>query len=65
MAIQNATQVGGLKGKQIKLAIRNVVDRPKDFTNDEHFGQFAKDVIADREFVRPEPIELSHLGKRN
>lgn len=62
VAIQQATQVGGLKGKQIKRAILNVVDRPKDFTNDAHFGQFAKDVIADREFVRPEPISYRTWG---
>jgi tRNA-splicing ligase RtcB (3'-phosphate/5'-hydroxy nucleic acid ligase) len=56
MAIQNAMKIGGLKGKQIKQAIKDVVDRPEDFTEDKHFGQFAQDVIDDREFVRPEPI---------
>ena len=62
VAIQNATNGGGLKGKQIKQAIRDVVDRPEDFTDDEHFGQFAQDLIADREFVRPEPIDYRIWG---
>jgi hypothetical protein len=62
VAIQNATKVGGLKGKQIKQAIKDVVDRPEDFTDDEHFGQLAQDIIADREFVRPEPIEYRTWG---
>jgi tRNA-splicing ligase RtcB (3'-phosphate/5'-hydroxy nucleic acid ligase) len=61
-AIQNATKVGGLKGKLIKQAIKDVVDRPEDFTEDEHFGQFAQAVIADREFVRPEPISYRTWG---
>ena len=44
LAIQAATKAGGLKGKQIKQAIKEVLERPEDFTGDECFGQFAKDV---------------------
>ena len=62
VAIQAATKSGGLKGKQIKQAIRSVVECPEDFTNDEHFGPFAKDVIADREFVRPDAIDYRTWG---
>jgi len=62
VAIQAAMKSGDLKGKQIKRAIKDVVERPEDFTGDEHFGQFAKDVIADREFVRPEPIDYRTWG---
>jgi tRNA-splicing ligase RtcB len=62
VAIQNATKVGGLKGKLIKQTIKDVVDRPEDFTEDDHFGEFAQDIIADREFVRPEPIEYRTWG---
>jgi len=61
-AIQIAMKAGDQKGKQIKQAIKDVVDRPEDFTEDEHFGQFAQDIIADREFVRPEPIEYRTWG---
>jgi tRNA-splicing ligase RtcB (3'-phosphate/5'-hydroxy nucleic acid ligase) len=61
-AIQNATRTGGLKGKQIKLAIQRVLDNPRDFIADETFGAFAKDVIEDRQFERPEPISYRTWG---
>ena len=61
-AIQIAMKAGDQKGKQIKQLIKSVLERPEDFTGDEHFGQFAKDVIADREFVRPEPIAYRTWG---
>lgn len=62
MAIQAATKSGGRKNKQIKQAIQDVVECPEDFTDDEHFGQFAEDVIADRKFVRPDPIDYRTWG---
>jgi len=61
-AIQIAMKAGDRKGKQIKQLIKSVLERPEDYTGDEHFGQFAKDVIADREFVRPEPIPYRTWG---
>ncbi len=61
-AIQKATGTGGLKGKQVKQAIQRVLDSPQDFTADECFGAFAKDIIADREFQRPEPISYRTWG---
>lgn len=62
VAIQSAMKAGDKRGKQIKQAIKDVLDRPQDFTADEHFGQFAQAVIADREFVRPEPISYRTWG---
>jgi tRNA-splicing ligase RtcB len=62
VAIQNAMKSGGLKGKHLKQAIKDVVECPEGFIEDEHFGQFAQDVIADREFVRPEPIDYRTWG---
>jgi tRNA-splicing ligase RtcB len=61
-AIQIAMKAGEQKGKQIKQLIKSVLDRPQDFTDDEHFGQFARDVIADRAFVRSEPIRYRWAG---
>lgn len=61
-AIQSAVKSGDKRGKQIKQAIKEVLGRPQDFTGDEHFGQFALAVIADREFVRPEPIDYRTWG---
>jgi tRNA-splicing ligase RtcB len=61
-AIQIAAKATDQKGSQIKQSIKSVLERPEDFTSDEHFGQFAKDVIADRDFVRPKPIEYRTWG---
>jgi tRNA-splicing ligase RtcB len=61
-AIQTATKSGGMKGKRIKQVIKDVLERPQDFTADEHFGPFAQAVIADREFVRPETISYRTWG---
>lgn len=62
VAIQNATKSGGLRGKQVKAAVKEVVSQPDRFVNHEHFGGFAKDIIVDREFVRPEPITYRTWG---
>lgn len=60
-AIQAAT-TAGLKGKEAKQIIVSVLERPNDFIEDDHFGQFARDVIEDREFVRPEPVDYRTWG---
>ena len=62
VAIQNAMQAGRQKGKQIKQIIKAVLERPEDFTADEHFGPLAAAVIEDRDFVRTEPIEYRTWG---
>lgn len=62
VAIQNATKIGGLRGKQVKETVKDVVAQPDRFVEHEHFGGFAKDIIADREFVRPEPITYRTWG---
>lgn len=62
VAIQSAMKAGDKRGKQIKQAIKEVLERPQDFTADEHFGPFAQAVIADREFVRSEPIPYRTWG---
>jgi tRNA-splicing ligase RtcB len=55
-------KAGDKRGKQIKQAIKDGLDRPQDFVADEHFGQSAQTVIADREFVRPESISYRTWG---
>ncbi len=55
-------KAGGQKGKQIKQIIKSVLERPEDFTGDEHFGPLAAAVIEDRNFVRAEPIEYRTWG---
>ena len=61
-AIRSATQTAGLRGKQVKEMVRKVVAHPTAYIDDEHFGDFAKDVIADREFVRARPITYQTWG---
>ncbi|WP_164103715.1 RtcB family protein [Candidatus Laterigemmans baculatus] len=56
VAIQQANSRGGLKGKQLKNTLRQVLAQPEAFVSDEYFGGLARDIIADRQFVRPEPI---------
>ena len=62
LAVQEASKKGGLKGKQVKDAVRNVLLKPENFVDDPHFGRFARDVIADRQFVRAEPITYRTWG---
>lgn len=62
VAIQRAMQAGGTKSKGVKRQIKAVLDQPEDFVADEHFGDFASAVIADREFVRPGPVEYRTWG---
>lgn len=61
-AIQSAMKAGDQKGKQIKQIIKTLVERPDDFVDDEHFGPLARELLADRTFVRPEPIAYRTWG---
>ena len=64
LAIQGVQQAvqGGLRGKEVKERIRLVLEQPESHTGDEHFGELAKSLIAEREFVRPEPISYKTWG---
>ena len=50
---------GGLRGKQVKETVKDVVSKPYRFVSHEHFGGLAKDILADREFAQPEPFNQS------
>lgn len=60
--IQSAAAAGDLRGKLLKQRIAAVLENPAQFTGDEHFAALAKDVIEDRQFVRPEPITYRTWG---
>ena len=62
-AIQNATKSGALRGRNIKQQFKDVLAAPESFTEDEVFGDFAKNVIADRDFVMPAPISYKTWGE--
>ena len=61
-AIQSAIQANIGANKQIKKLIRGVLDRPEDYTADEHFAVLAAALIEDRQFVRAEPVEYRTWG---
>ncbi len=60
--IHSAVQSGAYRGKLLKQRLQEVLENPENFTTDEHFGAFAQDVIEDRQFVRPEPVEYRTWG---
>ncbi len=60
--IQNAVAGGAFRGKQVKQRIQEVLETPENFVADEYFGAFARDVIEDRQFVRPEPVAYRTWG---
>jgi len=61
--IQKATQAGTLRGGKIKQQFKEVLAAPDDFTDDEIFGDFAREVILDQDFVRPEPCDYTTWGE--
>jgi len=52
-----------LRGKQVKFRITQVLESPEDHIDDEDFGQFARDIIEDRDFERAEPVEYQTWGE--
>lgn len=63
MAIQLATSSGTTKSKGIKGQIKSVLENPEAYAADEYFGPFAKALIADRQFVRSEPVAYRTWGE--
>lgn len=61
--IQKASQAGKLRELNMKQQFKEVLASPDDFTDDAIFGDFAKDVIYDRDFVRPEPVSYKTWGE--
>jgi tRNA-splicing ligase RtcB len=63
-ALQNAAKSGTLKGKPLKNRIKSVVENPEGFVDEPIFGRFARSVIEDREFSRPDPIDYRTWGSQ-
>ncbi|MCO6454237.1 MAG: RtcB family protein [Pirellulaceae bacterium] len=61
-AVRRAAETGRSRGKQVKQELQAVLAAPEEFTADEIFGDFASQLIEDREFVRPEPIDYAAWG---
>lgn len=48
--------------RDVKTVLPVVLNKPEDYVNDAIYGDFAKAVIEDRDFVRPEPISFKVWG---
>lgn len=62
VAVTGLAKSGALRGKDIKRALQNVLENPDHFVADADFGAFARDLVEDRQFVRPEPISYRTWG---
>lgn len=60
--IQAAARAGEFKGSAAKKLIRAILDKPASHTADAHFGQFARDLIAESQFVPVGPIDYRTWG---
>ncbi|MHB8951895.1 MAG: RtcB family protein [Pirellulaceae bacterium] len=61
-AIQSVTSAGHLKGKAVKKLVQGVLEDPASYGTDEHFGAFARALIAEREFVPSAPVTYRTWG---
>ena len=62
LAIQRLTSDGSTRKKQVKGRLQEVLEKPEAFLGDERVGSFAAALVADRQFVRPEPISYRTWG---
>ena len=62
VALEQAVSSGALRGNEAKTRITWVLDDPEAFLSDEHFGAFARALIADRDFARPAEITYRTWG---
>jgi len=67
LAIQGVQQSakaakGSGSKRNFKKLIPSIVANPDGFVDDEFFGEFAKALIEDREFVMPDPIDYKVWG---
>ena len=61
-AVQVLAKQRGVRGGAMKERMRAVLAAPEDFVEDADLGEFARDIIEDRDFTRPEPIEYRTWG---
>lgn len=61
--IQAASKDGNLRGREMKQAIRNVLEKPAAFVDDPFFGGLARGILEAEQVVPTEPIEYRTWGK--
>ena len=62
-AIQSAVKAGDVSGKQVKARIRSVVESPRLFIGDAHFGALAAELLADTTESTREPVAYRTWGE--
>ena len=60
--IQAASKEGSLRGREMKQAIRNVLEKPAAFVDDPFFGGLARGIIEAEQVVPLEPISYQTWG---
>jgi len=65
-AVQSIAKFNRTVEKPLRIDVKNVVAQcvndPDTFTGHTHLADLAKELIADREFVRPEPVDYQTWG---
>jgi tRNA-splicing ligase RtcB (3'-phosphate/5'-hydroxy nucleic acid ligase) len=61
-AVQRAVQDAALKKKELRARIVEVLGSPDEFLEDPVFGPFAAELLEDRAFERPRPVEYRTWG---
>ncbi len=62
MGIQAAAAAGHLRGSETKRLIKTILEKPEEHAEHPHFGDFARALVAERQFVPPPPIEYRTWG---
>ncbi len=65
-AVQSVARYNRTVAKELRIDIQDAVTRvikfPEQMTGDTHFSDFARAIIEDRQFVRPDPIDYKTWG---
>ncbi len=61
--IQAAAKAHQWRGGKAKQYITSILDAPEQHLSDPYFADFAREVIEDQEFVRPEPVSYRTWGE--
>lgn len=60
--IQAAAKGGGFRGSEAKRLIKAILDSPAEHTEHEHFGEFARALIAEEQVIPHEPVAYRTWG---
>ena len=60
--IQSAVQADGVRGKDLKGLIKDILAQPGAHLEDPHFGEFARELVAESKFTPSEPISYQTWG---